>query len=261
MDFAIRGKNAIVIGAGSGLGAASAKALAAEGVHTVLVGRRAEMLAKTQAEIESSGGTTSVCTWDIANPSIASDRVAEIRSRVGPISILINNTGGPAPGPASGLAPEVWATSFQSMVTSVIAITDAVLPDMQAQTWGRIITIASSGVIAPIPNLVLSNALRSTLVGWSKTLSKELAKQGITVNMALPGRIATDRVQFLDESRANRESKPVSQVIQESMATIPVGRYGRPEEFGCTVAFLASAQAAYITGSMIRIDGGLIASV
>jgi 3-oxoacyl-[acyl-carrier protein] reductase len=132
---------------------------------------------------------------------------------------------------------------------------------MQARKWGRVITSASSGVIAPIPNLGVSNALRNALTGWSKTLAREVARDGITVNVIVPGRIATGRIQFLDAEKAKRERKTVEQVAAESTASIPVGRYGTPEEYADVVAFLASKRAAYMTGSIVRVDGGLIPSI
>jgi 3-oxoacyl-[acyl-carrier protein] reductase len=147
------------------------------------------------------------------------------------------------------------------MVLSVIAITDRVLPNMRARHWGRVITSTSSGVVSPIPNLALSNTLRLSLVGWSKTLAREVAKDGITANIILPGRIATDRLEFLDEAKAKREGRSVEDVLAESTASIPLGRYGKPEEYGAVVAFLASERAAYVTGAIIRVDGGLIASI
>jgi 3-oxoacyl-[acyl-carrier protein] reductase len=147
------------------------------------------------------------------------------------------------------------------MVLPVIALTDRVLPGMKERRWGRIITSASSGVIAPIPNLGLSNSLRSTLVGWSKTLSREVGPYGVTANLILPGRIATDRITYLDEQKAARDDRPVSQVVAESTSAIPLRRYGNPEEYGQVVAFLAGTGASYITGSVIKIDGGLIPSV
>ena len=147
------------------------------------------------------------------------------------------------------------------MVLSVIALTDRVLPSMRQRKWGRIITSTSSGVVAPIPNLGISNALRLSLVGWSKTLAREVGGDGITTNIVLPGRIATPRITFLDEQKARREGRAVEEIAAESVASIPVGRYGRPEEYADVVAFLASERAAYVTGSVIRIDGGLIASI
>jgi 3-oxoacyl-[acyl-carrier protein] reductase len=132
---------------------------------------------------------------------------------------------------------------------------------MKERKWGRIITSTSSGVVAPIPNLGISNSLRSTLVGWSKTLAREIAPFGITSNIVLPGRIATDRIHFLDQAKAKRENIPISSVIAASTSSIPAARYGKPEEYGDVVTFLASARASYVTGSVIRVDGGLIASI
>jgi 3-oxoacyl-[acyl-carrier protein] reductase len=161
----------------------------------------------------------------------------------------------------AGQDPAVWSKHFQSMILSVIAITDRVLPFMRERKWGRVITSTSSGVLAPIPNLGLSNSLRSALAGWSKTLSREVAREGITANIVVPGRIATGRIRFLDEARAKRENRTVESVTAESTGSIPAGRYGRPEEYAAAVAFLASEHAAYITGSIVRVDGGLVPSV
>jgi 3-oxoacyl-[acyl-carrier protein] reductase len=146
-------------------------------------------------------------------------------------------------------------------VLSVIAVTDRMLPAMKERKWGRVITSTSSGVVAPIPNLGISNALRLSLVGWSKTLAREVGRDGITANIVLPGRIATGRITFLDEQKAKREGRPVGDVMAESTGSIPLGRYGRPEEYGNVVAFLASEAASYLTGSVIRVDGGMIQSI
>jgi 3-oxoacyl-[acyl-carrier protein] reductase len=147
------------------------------------------------------------------------------------------------------------------MVLSVIAITDRALPGMRDRKWGRFITSTSSGVVAPIANLGISNALRLSLVGWSKTLAREVGRDGVTSNIVLPGRIATQRIRFLDEQKAKRENRPVEEVSAESTSSIPIGRYGDPREYADVVTFLASEKASYITGSVIRIDGGLIPSI
>lgn len=147
------------------------------------------------------------------------------------------------------------------MVLSVIAITDAVLPGMRERQFGRVITSASSGVITPIPNLGLSNALRIALLGWSKTLTHEVGREGVTSNVIVPGRIGTQRTQYLDEQRALREARTLQDIQAASTGGIPPGRYGKPQEYADTVCFLASTCASYITGSVIRVDGGLISSI
>ena len=261
MDLGLNGKVALVHGAGGGLGGAMAKALAAEGARVAVAGRTLANVERTVAAITEAGGTALALQWDLADLSVIEDQFKAIEDKLGPVNVLVNNTGGPPPTTAAGQSPELWAKSFQQMVLSVIAITDRALPGMRARKWGRIITSTSSGVVSPIPNLGISNALRMSLVGWSKTLAREVARDGITANIVLPGRIATDRITFLDEQKAKREGRTVEEVAAESNAAIPMGRYGDPQEYGDVVAFLASIRASYLTGSVIRVDGGLIASI
>jgi 3-oxoacyl-[acyl-carrier protein] reductase len=261
MDLGLQGKTALVLAGGGGLGRAIARALGAEGANVAVAGLRADSIAGTQAALAAIGGKSIALLWDLADLSQIDGHVAKIESELGPVDILVNNTGGPPPTPASGQDPAVWSKQFQSMVLSLIATTDRVLPNMRARHWGRIITSTSSGVVAPIPNLAISNTLRLSLVGWSKTLAREVAKDGITANIVAPGRIATDRIKFLDQAKAKREGRSVEDVEAESAASIPIGRLGKPEEYGDVVAFLASERAAYITGSVIRVDGGMIPSI
>lgn len=260
MDLGISGKTALVLGAGGGLGSAIAQALAKEGVKVALADIDG---AAAQAAANAIGQADSTCAlaWDLADLAAIDGHIAHIEQTLGPIDILVNNTGGPPPTPVAGQDSAVWAKHFQSMVLSVIAITDRVLPGMRERQFGRIITSTSSGVVAPIPNLGLSNALRMSLLGWSKTLAREVGRDGITCNVVLPGRVATQRITFLDEKKAEREGRSVAEVRAESTAAIAVGRYGEPKEYADTVAFLASRNASYITGSVIRIDGGLLANV
>lgn len=261
MDFGISGKRALVLSAGGGLGSAIAVALAREGVTVCLADRDANALEATAQKVNAIGGQSHSFVWDLGSQEQWKHGVENILSQVGGIDILVNNTGGPAPGPAFGHATEVWRNSFEAMVLSVIGITDLLLPGMRERGWGRIITSTSSGVVAPIPNLGLSNATRIALVGWSKTLARDVAPHGITSNVVVPGRIATARTQFLDAARAGREGRDVASVESESAATIPMGRYGRPEEYADVITFLASDRASYVTGSTIRVDGGLIPSI
>jgi 3-oxoacyl-[acyl-carrier protein] reductase len=261
MDFGLRGKTALVLAGGGGLGRAIAKSLAGEGAKIAVAGRGADSIAGTQAALGEIGGKSMGLVWDLADLAQIDGNVAKIEKELGPVDILVNNTGGPPPTTASGQDTALWAKQFQAMVLSVIAITDRVLPNMRARHWGRIITSTSSGVEAPIPNLAISNALRLSLVGWSKTLASEVAKDGITANVVVPGRIATDRIKFLDQAKAKREGRSVEDVMAENAASIPIGRLGKAEEYGDVVAFLASERAAYITGSIVRVDGGMIPSI
>jgi 3-oxoacyl-[acyl-carrier protein] reductase len=261
MDLGLKGKTALVLGGGGGLGRAIARTLAREGTRVAVGDIDAAALEKTMEEIGAAGSEGLPLPWDLGDLALIDERVSAVESRLGPVDVLVNNTGGPPPTPASGQDPDLWRKSFEAMVLSVIAITDRVLPGMRERRWGRVITSTSSGVVAPIPNLGVSNALRLSLVGWSKTLAREVARDGITANIVLPGRIATDRIRFLDEAKARREGRSVEEVAAESTGSIPVGRYGRPEEYGDVVAFLASERASYVTGSVIRVDGGLIASI
>jgi len=261
VDLQLGDKTALVFGAGGGLGGAIARSLAAEGARVVAADIDGATAKATADAIVAQGGRALALTWDIGDITMIGRKLAEIEPDFGTVDILVNNTGGPPPTPASGQPPADWSKYFDMMVRSVIAVTDAVLPAMRRKAWGRIITSTSSGVVAPIPNLGISNSLRLALVGWSKTLAREIGRDGITANVVLPGRIATGRIVFLDEQKARRENRPVADVTAESTASIPVGRYGDPKEYGDTVAFLASPRASYITGSVIRIDGGLINSI
>ncbi len=261
MDLGLEDKTALVLAAGGGLGGTIARALAREGARVAVADIDGAAANRTVQDIQNSGGSAVALVWDLADLSAGEKNVQSIEARFGPVEILVNITGGPPPTPAAGQESSAWNKHFQAMVLSVIALTDRILPSMKQRNWGRIITSASSGVIAPIPNLAISNALRLALVGWSKSLSREVAREGITVNIVVPGRIATDRIRFLDEARAKREGKTVDAVAAESTASIPIGRYGKPEEYADVVTFLASQRASYVTGSVVRIDGGLIPSI
>lgn len=261
MDLGIHGKVALVLASSRGLGQAMAVALAKEGAMVAVTGRNEEGLQQSVKLIEAARGKALALHWDLSDLSIIEGMVSKVEKELGPIDILINNTGGPPPTPAAGQDPVLWQKSFNDMVLSLIAITDRVLPNMRQRKWGRIITSTTSGAIAPIKNLAISNTLRAALLAWSKTLASEVAADGITVNIIMPGRVATDRLRQLDEARAKRENISYEAVVKASLSQIPMGRYGDPQEYGDVAAFLASQRASFINGSVIRVDGGQIQAI
>lgn len=258
MELGLDGKVAMVLGAAGGLGAATATALAAEGATVVACDINDVALKELY-----NGDTPRIIplAFDLSDLTAVDGAVDQVESQHEGVDILVNLTGGPPPTLASETPSSAYSENFQKLVAPVLHVTARVLPAMKAQGWGRIITSTSSGVIAPIPNLALSNVLRSSLVGWSKTLAAEVAADGVTVNVIVPGRIGTARIEQLDEARAKREGKDLDEIRRLSTQTIPLRRYGRPEEFGAVVAFLSGTSASYITGSMVRVDGGLLANV
>ncbi|WP_319517161.1 SDR family oxidoreductase [uncultured Martelella sp.] len=257
MDFGIAGKKAIVLASSRGLGAGIAEALAKEGAHVLLCGRTEDRLAANCKVInDTTPGKADYTVADLAAEDFVEKLISAADEKLGGVDILVNNSGGPTPGTVAEMSPERLNRFFQSMVAPIITLTNALVPKMQKKGWGRIVTVASGGVVEPIPNLALSNTLRSALVGWNKTLSSEVAADGITANLLLPGRIHTDRIEELDHANAERSGKSLTDVRQASLATIPAGRLGRVEEFASVAAFLCSRQASYLTGSLIRCDGG-----
>ena len=250
MDLKLNGKVALVLGASRGLGGAIAKMLAEEGASVIGV-------ARNTSSIDEWSKTLSIKSYkcNLSNSTAVEDLIKFASKEK--VSILVNNCGGPPAGPAAGQKNEVWENSFKSMALPMFSITNALLPYMVSQKWGRIVTIGSSGIEQPIPNLALSNGIRGAIAGWSKSLANEVACDGVTVNMVLPGRVATDRLRELDQGKANRVGQSLEEVEKEAKLSIPAGRYGQPEEFASVVTFLSSDAASYITGSMIRVDGGL----
>jgi 3-oxoacyl-[acyl-carrier protein] reductase len=257
MNLELENRHALVTGASRGLGRAIASGLAAEGAKVTAAARNPERLNALVAATPAGRGTITAREFDLADGS-AIDRLDCLLQQ---LDILVLNTGGPPPGPMAETSDAVWCKQFEAMFLSVIRLTRLALPGMCKRGFGRIVLVVSSGVIQPIPNLGVSNALRSALVGWAKTLASEVASDGITVNCIAPGRIATDRVAELDQGRAKREGMDIEKVKQESLALIPAGRYGDAAEFASVVTFLASPRASYMTGGVVRVDGGMIRSV
>jgi len=262
VDFGISGKRALVLASSRGLGLGIAQALAAEGAQVILCGRDRERLAAGVQAINSAGnGTAEAIPTDLTQAVQIDALTASVEQKYGGIDILVNNVGGPPPKAITSVSIDEWRSQFEAMVLALLRISNHFLPGMRQRKWGRILTIASSGVVQPIPNLGISNALRSTLVGWSKTLATEVAADGVTVNVIAPGRIHTDRVDENDAGVAKRDNKSIEDVRRASSAQIPAGRYGTVQEFAAVATFLLSVQASYVTGSIVRVDGGYIRSV
>jgi 3-oxoacyl-[acyl-carrier protein] reductase len=268
MDLGLQGKRALVLGGNRGIGEGIARALVREGASVAITGRDHERLqsaaAGLQAQARAAGQGEAVvhaAPLELGQVDGLPDFAQRLAQAFGPIDILVNNTGGPDYGGASGHSAAAWRTAFEEMVLPVVVLTDLLLPGMKARGWGRILTVVSSGVVQPLPVLGISNSLRSALVPWSKTLSAEVARAGITANILVPGRIDTERVRLTDEASAGREGLSADAVRERSTGSIPMGRYGDPDEFGALAAFVASVPAAYITGAMLRCDGGNIRAI
>jgi len=259
MDLGLSDKSAFVLGGSSGLGLAIAKCLAEEKVKVMIGGRKTARLDQALAEVCQINGSATALAIDLQD-EVAVDAAEKELRKFGP-DILVCNSGGPPAGSSTASDIGAWRQNFDSMVINQIRCIRAVLPAMIDRRWGRILIIGSSGVVAPIPNLVISNSLRAALVGFAKTLASEVAGSGVTVNTIVPGRIATPRVAQLDQAAAEREKTDVANVKLKSIQAIPAGRYGEPAEFASVAAFLVSARASYITGQITRVDGGLVRSL
>ncbi|QYH35997.1 SDR family oxidoreductase [Salinibacterium sp. M195] len=254
MDLKLQGKTALVAASTGGLGLAVATALAEEGANVVITGRRGDSAQEIADGLPSAVGIGADLTTEDGINSAVDGAVAAF----GPIDVLVLNGPGPKPGAAAALSSDEIATAFDLLVKPHHALVSRVLPSMRTRRWGRILAIGSSGVVAPLPNLSVSNIGRAALAGYLKTLAAEVALDAVTVNMLLPGRIETDRVYEIDHAAAKRRGTSIEAIQQESRNSIPARRYGDPAEFGAAAAFLCSGPASYITGVALRCDGGLV---
>ncbi|HEX5261552.1 MAG TPA: SDR family oxidoreductase [Gaiellales bacterium] len=252
MNLGLQGTAAVVGGASSGMGLAIARTLTAEGARVTMLARDRERLAAAAAGID---GALTVA-GDVRDLSALEQAVELTVAERGRLDIVVNNAGGPPPGTFESTAPEAWADAFELSLNSAVRLTRLALPHLRAGGRGRVVNITSWSVREPIPNLMLSNAIRPGVVGWAKTLAHELGPDGITVNTIAPGKIDTPRVRELWHHWPDPEEAQARDI-----AAIPVRRIGTPEEIGAAVAFLCSEQAGYISGVVLAVDGGALRGI
>lgn len=257
----LTGKCAVVGGASGGLGFAVANALAASGCRVALWARDlVRVQAARELLEERHGGQHTAFAADATSPDCARTVADHVRNAFGHADIVVLNAGGPPPADPTATTPEAWATALQMLLLTPVALATELLPEMRTRGWGRVLAVLSSGVRQPLEGLVYSNAGRAALAAWLKTTASVVARDGVTVNGLLPGRIATARVAQLDSIKATQTGRSADEIRAESEASIPTGRYGTADEFAALAAFLASPAASYVTGTMIAADGGLIRS-
>ncbi|EHL64139.1 SDR family oxidoreductase [Cloacibacillus evryensis] len=262
MDLGLNGKCALVMASSSGLGKAIATEFASEGAKVMLFSPFKEELKEAQKEIfGKTGNKPEFFVGSITNVSDIKTLVNTTVEKYGPIYALVNNTGGPRPGQFDAFLDEDWQDAFELTLLSYIRTIREVLPHMRANGGGRILCSTSSSIKAVLDNLILSNTFRMGVVGLAKTLSQELGKDNILVNVIAPGRIGTTRIDQLDKVRADRAGKTVGEIQKLAFAGIPLGRYGTPEEYGKLAVFLCAASNTFITGQSVLVDGGMVKAI
>ncbi len=262
MNLNLTGKRALVTAASRGLGFATALGLAREGTALVICSRDEARINDAAQRIRSETGTrVEALVADVSSSEEAARLVGHAVSALGGLDIVVHNAGGPPAGEFLSLTDAQWQKAFDQNLMSLVRLVNAAVPELKKAGGGRILTIASSSIKQPIPGLVLSNALRTGVYGLVKTLAKELGPAGILLNVVAPGRIQTERIEELDTAMASRRGVDLTQVKKESVAAIPLGRLGTPEEFANLLVFLASDAGRYISGQAIIVDGGATAAL
>ena len=259
MELGLKNKGALVLASSSGLGKAIAMELAREGARVMLCGRSEEQLKRARQDIlNATGNEPEYLAGSITDSRYIQELVQTTVEKCGPIFALVNNSGGPKPGPFDSFDDQAWQDAYELCLLSYIRTIRAVLPYMRANGGGRILCSTSSSVKAALNDLILSNTFRMGVVGLAKTLSQELGPDNILVNVIGPGRVGTARIDQLDQIRAQKEGLSVEELQHKAFHDIPLGRYGRPEEYGRMAAFLCSEANTYLTGQTLLMDGGMV---
>lgn len=262
MELGLQGKRAWVLGGSAGIGRAVAASLAAEGARVVISSRRGTRLDEVATELRAAtGGEVTGEVLDVTDVDAITAARDAVVGRLGGLDILVSNHGGPPAGGFDDVDSEAFTDAFGLIVASAFRLTKACVPSMREQGGGVVAYLTSSSVKEALPNLFLSNVMRMAVLGMAKSLSKELAPAGIRTLCVAPGRIATERAVELDAAAARRQNVDADVVTARAQESIPLGRYGRPEEFGDVVAFLCSERASYVTGTTVLVDGGKVATV
>lgn len=262
MDLGIRDRAAVVAASSRGMGRAIAEALAAEGCRLAICSRGSDAVERAAEEIRSAHGVRVFATpVDVSDTEAVGAFVERARAAVGPFSIAVANAGGPPAGRFADFGADDWTAAFRLNFLSAWALIRAVLPDMRAQRWGRVVTLTSTSVRQPIDSLILSNGVRAAVVGMLKTLAAEYGPDNILFNNVGPGLIGTDRLLSIAQRRADAAGVSREEMIDQLAGQAALGRIGLPEEFASVVAFLCSERASYVTGSSLMIDGGLVKGV
>jgi 3-oxoacyl-[acyl-carrier protein] reductase len=259
MDLGLKGRVAIVAAASKGLGLAVATELAKEGAEVAICARSAERLEKaTQAIRDASGRTAYSEAFDVTQADRVAKFVAAVEKRFGRVDICVTNAGGPPAKPFLNVTIEEWRTAVDLTLLSAVYFAREVLPRMQKNHWGRLVTITSNSVKQPLDNMMLSNSIRAAVTGLAKTLANEFGPHGITVNNVCPGFTQTDRLGELADTRAAATGETRDKIFGRWAAQIPLGRVGQPEEFAAVVAFLVSERASFVNGVSVAVDGGAV---